>query len=257
MYGSSMAHHGPGPAHPATARHRLSPSASRRTRRSPAPRWRRCACVGGRGPLRNVVLDRQLMSLSGLESALGGHRVADDAYAAVVSAMSDVSKSWQVPPDFGVVAGLRRAVVPDQTAAGILTASLPTLLLGAQGLVDSTDGLEPGQSVTRDVGSSGKMSGSIGAVQFDASQDVSAGGLNSTMKIHIEVSPCPAGDRRFAAKDSASAGISTADGEYGASYSMESNVTGQVGDDASWSAPIGKRKPPPEQSAITLRIAST
>ena len=89
---------------------------------------------------RNVVLDRQLMSLSGLESALGGQRVADDAYAAVVSAMSDVSKSWQVPPDFGVVAGLRRAVVPDQTAAGILTASLPTLLLGAQGLVTLTDG---------------------------------------------------------------------------------------------------------------------
>ncbi len=184
-------------------------------------------------------VERQLMTMSGLEKELGGAAAADAALAQVSAAMTTATRGFTSQPEFGRF-GARIPEAGEESMGGLIFGNLMIVGLGTGAAVAATNDLKAGEpdseTSTSDAGEDGSgsftVSGSTEKAQLDVGMEVTKAGVTGRLKTVVTVAPCPDPTGRFTATTTMSASVSKAGGTTGSSMTIEVTVTGQVDDDA-------------------------
>jgi hypothetical protein len=182
-------------------------------------------------------VERQLVTLSGLEKELGGPEKATAAYTAMTAAMVGVVQKRAATPGFvGKFGGLApRADTP--SLGGMIFAGMIASQLGTEGVVSATNDFKPDAKPVHDVkpdgdGSTITLDGSVGSAAMDFNLETTANGVTGKLRVKIEVKPCPDASGTFTAHISITASATSAAGRAGSNTTTDVTITGHVDDDA-------------------------
>ncbi len=185
-------------------------------------------------------MDRQLMTMSGLEAELGGPAQADTAYAAVSAGILDLAQGFVDQPDFGRF-GARVVTEDAPSMGGLMFGNLMIAALAQDAAVSSTNDIPPGKPATETKDMSDPASGGEGAMKvtgdaakgsLDVGGTVTVGGVTGTLKTLITVAPCPDAKGQFTSTTTMTASVTSAGGSTGSNLTVEVTIVGQVDDDA-------------------------
>jgi hypothetical protein len=177
-------------------------------------------------------VERELMTLSGLEAALGGPAAADRAYAKLTDAMQTATVRWRAPAEYRV--RVIAARVQERSAAdvgGLIFQTLAGLIFGSGSLVESSNALEPGKSLSQPLQDFGTVTASIDKVQLDLEKEVTGGELTGKATVHLDMVPCPDAMGSVVAIAKATSSTTMAGG-HGSRLAIDIKITGHVNDDA-------------------------
>ena len=177
--------------------------------------------------------ERELASLTGLEAALGGAAQVDQALTALSTSAVEQAGALMVqaasPGRFGA-----RLADTDNQFGSMLAAAMITAGLGID-LVNASDNIEAGDrgsSQTSNGDSTFEMTATTGRVTQTTTVNVSAGGLDGSMAVVLDVVPCPGPDGTFSINGSIAASSQASGGGRGQRIGVEVVVSGRVDDDA-------------------------
>ncbi len=185
-------------------------------------------------------MDRQLMTMSGLEAELGGAAQADTAYAAVSAGILDLAQGFVDQPDFGRF-GARVVAEDAPSMGGLMFGNLMIAALAQDAAVSSTNDIPPGKPAAETKDMSDPASGGEGAMKvtgdaakgsLDVGGTVTVGGVTGTLKTLITVAPCPDAKGQFTSTTTMTASVTSAGGSTGSNLTVEVTIKGQVDDDA-------------------------
>jgi len=181
-------------------------------------------------------LERQLVTLSGLEKELGGPEKATAAYTAMTAAMvTQVRRRTAAPSFVGRFGGLApRADTP--SLGGMIFAGWIASQLGTEGIVSATNDFKAGEQPVHDVSTdaSGTITrdGSVATAGMDFNIETTANGVTGKMKVKIDVKPCPDATGTFTAHITISASATSSAGRVGSNTTTDVTITGHVDDNA-------------------------
>ena len=182
-------------------------------------------------------VERQLVTLSGLEKELGGPEKATAAYTAMTTAMvGRVQKRAATPGFVGKLGGLARAA-DTPSLGGMIFAGLIAGQLGTEGVVSATNDFKPDAKPVHDVkpdgdGSTITLDGSVGSAAMDFNLETTANGVSGRLRVKIEVKPCPDASGTFTAHVTITASATSSAGRVGSNTTTDVTITGHVDDDA-------------------------
>jgi hypothetical protein len=183
-------------------------------------------------------VQRQLMTMSGLEKELGGPAAAAAALVTLSAKMQTAIQQFTARPTFGKFSA-GAAGSGDKEMGGLIFGNMMIVGLGTEAAVAATNNMKPGESDSEtksdsdDSGSSSfTVSGSADKAQLDVGMKVTTDGVTGTLKSIIVVAPCPDRDGRFTTKTTMVASVSRAGASTGSSMTVDVTVTGQIDDDA-------------------------
>ncbi|MBO9520986.1 MAG: hypothetical protein J7518_05555 [Nocardioidaceae bacterium] len=173
-------------------------------------------------------LERELWTVSGLESALGGPEAADAAFAAHGQALTGKARAISERP------------VVMRPAAYVADASGPTIgeglfggtlvvALGSDAVVSaSNDGEHGSVQWSKEA----KVSGSREHVDLDIDATHESNGVTTRLVVKVGVSPCPDASGRFEATAKLDISATKTGGRTGQRGTLDVAITGQVDEDA-------------------------
>ena len=181
-------------------------------------------------------VERQLVTLSGLEKELGGPEKATAAYTAMTAAMvTEVRKRTAAPGFVGKFGGLARSG-DTPSLGGMMFGGWIAAQLGTEGIVSGTNDFKPDAKLVHDVttDASGTITrdGSVSTAGMDFDIETTANGVTGKMRVKIEVKPCPDATGTFTAHISISASATSTGGRVGSNTTTDVTITGHVDDDA-------------------------
>lgn len=187
-----------------------------------------------KGELRQVSanLERQLVTLSGLEGELGGAAAADAAFTVLTTAYEATAQDRSSASGFGRFG----ALVPAADApsiAGLMFGNLMIGYLGADAAVTATNNAAaPVSRTDKDAGSSVTVSGSAAEAKIEAGTEITAGGITGKLTSVVTIAPCPDPKGQFTSTTKMTAAIGAPGGRTGSNLRVEITITGQVDDTA-------------------------
>jgi len=181
-------------------------------------------------------VERQLVTLSGLEKELGGPEKATAAYTAMTAAMvTDVRKRTAAPGFVGKFGGLARSG-DTPSLGGMMFGGWIAAQLGTEGIVAGTNDFKPDakpvHDVTTDASGTITRDGSVSTAGMEFDIETTANGVTGKMRVKIEVKPCPDASGTFTAHISISASATSTGGRVGSNTTTDVTITGHVDDDA-------------------------
>ena len=181
-------------------------------------------------------IDRQLMTLSGLESELGGAAQADAAYAAVSAGILDLSQGFVEEPDFGRF-GARIRSEDAPSMGGLMFGNIMIGVMAQDAAITSIDSAPGGGQQDlpdRESGGKGslKVKGDLAKSQLEVGGEFTAQGVTGKLNTLISVSACPDAKGEFTSTTTMTASVSSAGGRTGSNLTIEVAIKGQVDDDA-------------------------
>ena len=196
------------------------------------------------GELRTITasLDRQLMTMSGLEKELGGAQAADAAYATLSAAVLKASGATVAEPSFGrFAAHLPASDTP--SIGGMMFGNYLVVALGTGAVVDGTNNLKPGDPSTdtqsKDYAGEGSkgsgeltITGAANKAELTAGMEITADGLTGKLKSIVTIAPCPDAKGQFTSTTTMTASVTKAGGSTGSNVTIEQTIKGQVDDNA-------------------------
>lgn len=191
--------------------------------------------------LRSVSADveGQLVTLSGLEKALGGPDRATQAYTAMTTAMVGRVTRFRATSGYAGKFGGRARTADTPSLGGMIFAGWMVGQMSAEGVVTATNDLKPGDPPAHDAKvddrgadkSTLNLDGMLGTATMDWSVETTANGVTGKVRVKVEINPCPDASGTFTAKVSM-ATSATAAGGAGTSTTTDISITGHVDDDA-------------------------
>jgi hypothetical protein len=185
-------------------------------------------------------LDRQLITMSGLEKELGGAAKADAAYAALSRMARELAQSTIDQPNFGRFG----AFVPAgdaPTQGGLMFGNFMSGVLLQDAAVDAAKDVAPGtrpapasQSLDNPPkGGKGDiiLEGDLAKSSLGLEGEFTSDGITGKLKTVITVTPCPDPTGEFTSTTTMTATIASGRGT-GSNLTIEMRITGQVDDDA-------------------------
>jgi hypothetical protein len=186
-------------------------------------------------------IDRQLMTMSGLEAELGGAAKADAAYAALSAKARQFAQSLVDQPDFGKFG----AFVPAEdapTTGGLMFANYMAGALLQDAAVNQAKDVpagtkaEPQSEDLNDPNSAGKgaikATGDMKQSSLEVGGEITVDGITGKLKAVITVAPCPDAKGQFTSTTTMTANVTSAGGSTGSNLTVEVAIKGQVDDDA-------------------------
>jgi len=184
-------------------------------------------------------LERQLVTLSGLEKQLGGPAKATAAYTAMTTAL--VSRVTQFR-DTGYLGKFGALVRTGDTPSigGMIFAGWMLTAMSPDALVSATNDLKPGEvrepeSKNGDQGvnkSDVSIGGTLDSASLDWTVGTSANGVDGKVRVQTTIKPCPDATGTFTAKASMSASATSGGGRVGSNVTIDIEITGHLDDDA-------------------------
>ena len=186
----------------------------------------------------SATVERQLVTLSGLEEELGGAAAADAAYLALSRALVGGARETTRARSFGRFGGSVPAA--DQpTIGGLMVGNFIVAGLGAEAVTSSTNETIPTAPVTTKSGeedgpgqSSYTLTATVDEASMVAESEVTVDGVTGTLRTVVTVNPCPDATGRFTSTTTMTAAIGGATGRTGANLTIDVEIEGQVDDDA-------------------------
>ena len=185
-------------------------------------------------------MDRQLMTMSGLESELGGAAKADAAYAEVSAGILELAQGFVDQPDFGRF-GAHIVSEDAPSMGGLMFGNIMIGVLAQDAAVTAIDSAPGGGQQDlpdRDSGGTGsmKITGGLAKSQLEVGGEVTAQGVTGKLKTLISVSACPDPNGEFTSTTTMTASVTSAGGRTGSNLTIEVAIKGQVNDDAQLAA---------------------
>lgn len=186
-------------------------------------------------------VERDWLTLSGVEAELGGAAATDAAYANVTAQLAADQLALTTPPS----APLSELIRPGQprrilktafedTAGGALFISSVEIKLLSGSLLDRTKDAKPGVSTPEDF-AHGRMVSSLEKLTYDSSYEHRAddpSGLVGKLKTHFDIVACPNAQGVFTLKAKVETSMTKSGGASGQKATLDVSITGQVTDDA-------------------------
>jgi hypothetical protein len=185
-------------------------------------------------------LDRQLMTMSGLEQELGGAAKADAAYAALTASVRQFAQNLVDKPDFGRFGAPVPAEDPP-TIGGMMFGNFMIGSLMQEAAVSAAKDIAPGDGAQQSQSLGDAPSGGKGSVSADGDLSRSSvgvdgeftvDGITGKLKTIVTVSPCPDAKGEFTSTTNMTASVTSAGGGTGSNLSIEMTIKGQVDDNA-------------------------
>ncbi|MDP9463597.1 MAG: hypothetical protein M3P52_03150, partial [Actinomycetota bacterium] len=177
-------------------------------------------------------LERELWTLSGLEAALGGPEAADAVFAEHSEAI--VSRARAIGDQPIVMSGLRRSATAPAgpSIGGALFGGMLVVVLGADGIVSSSNDFKDGQTATGKVAEGVTVSASREHAEMSVDATEERSGVTTKLGIKLSVNPCPDASGHFEGKATIDISATTTGGSTGQKGTLDVTITGQVDDDA-------------------------
>lgn len=185
-------------------------------------------------------IDRQLMTLSGLEAELGGAAKADAAYAELSAVARQFAQNLVDQPDFGRF-GARIAAEDAPSIGGLMFGNYMAGALMQDAAVSVAKDVAPGTTAApqseelRDppAGAKGALTveGDMAKSSLGVGGEYTVDGITGKLQTVITVAPCPDPNGQFTSTTTMSASISSGAGT-GSNLTIEMQIKGQVNDDA-------------------------
>jgi hypothetical protein len=186
-------------------------------------------------------MDRELMTMSGLEEELGGAAKADAAYAALSAQVRLFAQGIVDTPDFGRF-GASVAAEDAPTMGGMMFGNFMVGGLIQDAAVDVAKDVAPGTSKGPESeglgnapsGGKGSLSaeGDLAKSSLGVEGEFTVDGITGKLKTVVTVSPCPDAKGQFTSKTTMTASVTSAKGSTGSNLTIEMEIKGQVDDDA-------------------------
>jgi hypothetical protein len=186
-------------------------------------------------------VDRQLMTMSGLEDELGGPAKADAAYAALSAVARQFGQNLVDEPNFGKFGAFVRSE-DAPTQGGMMFGNFMMGNLMQDAAVNAAKDIAPGtKSVPESEDLRNPPSGGKGAIELEgdvAKSSLGVGGeftvdgITGKLKTVITVAPCPDPKGQFTSTTTMTASVTNAGGRTGTNLTIEMSIKGQVDDDA-------------------------
>jgi len=186
-------------------------------------------------------VDRQLMTMSGLEQELGGPAKAAAAYKALSAQARQFGQNLVDQPDFGKFG----AFVPSEdapTQGGMMFGNFMMGNLMQDAAVNAAKDVAPGTTSTpqsedlRNPPSGGKgaieLEGDMAKSSLGVGGEFTVDGITGKLKTVITVAPCPDPKGQFTSTTTMTASVTSAKGSTGTNLTIEMSIKGQVDDDA-------------------------
>jgi hypothetical protein len=186
-------------------------------------------------------MDRQLLTMSGLEEELGGAAKADAAYAALSAVARQFGQNLVDQPDFGKFG----AFVPSEdapTQGGMMFGNFMMGALMQDAAVNAAKDVKAGSKTAPQSEDLPKPpSGGKGAIELEGDMaksslgvggEFTVDGITGKLKTVITVAPCPDPKGQFTSTTTMTASVTSAKGSTGSNLTIEMSIKGQVDDDA-------------------------
>ena len=183
-------------------------------------------------------VERDWLTLSGVEDELGGAAVTDAAYANVAAQFAADQLALATPPG-APLSGLIRSGQPlnagfQESAGGAMFMSTMEMSLLATSLLDRTKDAKPGES-TAETSEHARIVSSLEQLTYDSSYEHRAtdpSGLVGKLKTHFDIVACPNAQGVFTLKAKVETSMTKSGGASGQKATLDVSITGQVTDDA-------------------------
>lgn len=186
-------------------------------------------------------VERDWLTLSGVEAELGGSAATDAAYASVAAQFA-ADQAALSRPARATLSGLIRSDQPrqivkvaiEESAGGAIFMSTMEMSLLAKSLLDRTRDAKPGES-TSDKSEHAQIVSSLEKLIYDSSyehQSSAPGGLLAKLKTHFDVRACPDAQGVFVVNAKVETSMTKSGGATGQKSTLDVSVTGHVNDDA-------------------------
>ena len=186
-------------------------------------------------------IDRQLITMSGLEKELGSAAKADAAYAALAAKARQFAQSQVDQPDFGRFGGFIPAG-DAPTMGGMMFGNFMMGNLMQDAAVSAAKDVAPGAKTGPESetlghppeGAKGSMTveGDLAKSTLGIEGEFTAEGITGKLKTAVTVAPCPDPKGQFTSKTTMTASITSGGGSTGTNLTIEMEIKGQVDDDA-------------------------
>lgn len=186
-------------------------------------------------------IDRQLMTMTGLEAELGGAAQADAAYAALSAVARQFAQNLVDQPDFGRF-GARIAAADAPSMGGMMFGNFMAGAILQDAAVSAAKDVAPGtNSAPQSEGLRNAPPGSAGALTLEGDMaksslgvggEITVDGITGKLKTVVTVAPCPDAKGQFTSTTTMTASVTSAGGSTGSNLTIEMAIKGQVDDDA-------------------------
>jgi len=186
-------------------------------------------------------MDRQLMTMSGLDEELGGAAKADAAYAALSAVARQFGQNLVDQPDFGKFGAFIHAE-DAPTQGGMMFGNFMMGNLMQDAAVNAAKDVAPGTKSgpqaedLRNPPSGGKgaieLEGDMAKSSLGVGGEFTVDGITGKLKTVITVAPCPDPKGQFTSTTTMTASVTSAKGRTGTNLTIEMSIKGQVDDDA-------------------------
>jgi hypothetical protein len=188
-------------------------------------------------------VERQLVTLSGLEKELGGPTKATAAYTAMTSDMVARATKFRATSGYvGKFGGMARSADAPSAASlgGMIFVGWMLGALSAGTSVSASNDAKPGAEPQRDVKTDDSgvnkstlvREASLESTSVDWAMETTEKGVTGKVRVKNTINPCPNPAGEFTGTISMTASSTTAGGRVGSNTSIEIAITGHVDDDA-------------------------
>ena len=174
-------------------------------------------------------VERDWLTLSGVEAELGGAAATDAAYANVAAQFAADQVALATPSS----AQIPKAGV-EESAGGAIFMSTMEMKLLATSLLDRSKDAKPGES-TPESSEHARIVSSLEKLIYDSSyehQSSAPSGLLAKLKTHFDILACPNAQGMFTVKAKVETSMTKSGGASGQKATLDVSVTGHVNDDA-------------------------
>ncbi len=186
-------------------------------------------------------LERQLVTMSGLEEELGGAEKADAAFSALSAQARQLAQNLVDQPDFGRFGALIPAADPP-SMGGMMFGNFMIGSVMQDAAVSAAKDVAPGSASgpesegLRNPPSGAKGSliaeGDVAKSSLGVDGEFTVDGITGKLKTVITVAPCPDPKGQFTSKTTMTASVTSGRGSTGSNLTIEMEIKGQVDDDA-------------------------
>jgi hypothetical protein len=185
-------------------------------------------------------VERELLTISGVEAELGGAAATDAAYSGVAAQfVADATSTSASIVKLGLSQARRiqvSKVAVEESAgsalfAGYMEVAVFTNKLAADGLFDLSGELKPGQSKAFEAGEiKGEIS--LERLAVNSTHTHTANGLDAALNTHFDLVACPDANGVFTGKATFEASMTKSGGATGEKSKLDVSITGHVNDNA-------------------------
>ena len=174
-------------------------------------------------------VERDWLTISGVEAELGGAAATDAAYANVAAQFAADQVALTAPS----IAQITKAGI-EESAGGAIFMSVMEMSLLATNLLDRSKDAKPGES-TPESSEHARIVSSLEQLIYDSSYEHHAtdpSGLVGKLKTHFDIAACPNAQGVFTVKAKVETSMTKSGGASGQKATLDVSVTGHVTDDA-------------------------